>query len=341
MKNILLLLMSLFLLLPLGCDSTPTSGCDSVDTGSSTSTSTGTTTDEDTGMPANWPLTGNLSVHDPGIIKTSNAYYVYGTGIGIEIKRANDGLNWSTIGKVFNFYPSWANLYVPNHESNIWAPDIEYYNGKYYLYYSISSFGSNTSAIGLATSSNLPNGWSDQGMVINSNSSKDYNCIDPNLVIDASGNPWLAFGSFWSGIKIVELNASTMKPKSGANIIGIASRGGGAIEAPDIVYRDGYYYLFASIDLCCKGASSTYKIIFGRSTNVTGPYVDKSGTDLMNGGGTIFDAGNARWKGPGGQSLMGTQAIAHHAYDASNNGAATLMIKNLYWDSEGWPYKGE
>jgi arabinan endo-1,5-alpha-L-arabinosidase len=65
----------------------------------------------------------------------------------------------------------------------------------------------------------------------------------------------------------------------------------------------------------------------------------KSGVNLLNGGGTLFDAGNERWKGPGGQSLWGTEAIAHHAYDAQNNGAATLMIKTLYWDANGWPYK--
>ncbi len=294
-----------------------------------------------TGMQDDWPLTGNLSVHDPGIIKDNSAYYVYGTGVGIEVKRSNNGTNWSTIGRVFNSYPSWANRYVPNHESNIWAPDVEYFKGKYYLYYSVSSFGSNTSAIGLATSSGLPYGWQDQGMVIRSTSSNNYNCIDPNLAIDASGNPWLAFGSFWSGIKIVQLDPSTMKPKAGAPIQGIASRNGGAIEAADIVYRNGYYYLFASIDKCCSGVNSTYKIIYGRSNSITGPYTDKSGNRLMNGGGTIFDAGNSRWKGPGGQSILGTNAIAHHAYDASNNGAPTLMIKNLYWDASGWPYKGD
>lgn len=326
MKNTIACLLSIFVLLFVAC--VPTDPVDPVDP-----------VDSGTGMPDNWPLTGNVSVHDPGIIKTNNAYFVFGTGVGIEVKRSYNGTEWSTIGRVFNTYPSWANRYVPGHESNIWAPDVQYYNGKYHLYYSVSSFGSNTSAIGLATSSSLPNGWTDKGMVIRSTSANNYNCIDPNLVIDASGNPWLAFGSFWSGLKIVQLDPATMKPKAGAAVNAIATRPSTEIEAPHIVYRDGFYYLFASIDKCCQGANSTYKIIFGRSRNVTGPYVDKSGKSMMNGGGTIFDSGNDRWRGPGGQSLMGTQAIAHHAYDASNNGAATLLIKNLYWDSNGWPYK--
>lgn len=283
----------------------------------------------------NWPLTGSLGVHDPSIIQ-SGSWYIFGTGVGIQVKRSSDGLAWSDIGRVFSSYPSWANTYVPNHESNIWAPDIKNYNGQFYLYYSISSFGSNTSAIGLAVSSSLTGGWSDKGMVIRSTSSNSYNCIDPHLVIDNSGNAWLAFGSWWNGIHIVQLDKSTMKPRSGASIINIAKRSGG-IECPSIVYRNGYYYLFVSIDKCCDGANSTYKIAYGRSSSITGPYVDKNGTRMLDGGCSIFDAGNDYWRGPGGQSLSGTSVIAHHAY-RSTDGAAMLLIKNLYWDSAGWPY---
>jgi arabinan endo-1,5-alpha-L-arabinosidase len=315
-------------------------GCDWSSSSSTTSSSTSSTSSSGSIHPDNWNLTGALGVHDPAIIKAGNDYYIFGTGIGIQVKRSNDGLAWRDNGKVFNFYPSWANSYVPNHESNIWAPDISFYNGTYYLYYSISSFGSNTSAIGLATTTNLASGWTDQGMVINSNGANNYNCIDPNMVVDQAGRAWLAFGSFWSGIKLIELDKSTMKPISGATIHSLATRGDTAIEAPFIVYRNGYYYLFASIGYCCRGANSTYKIIFGRSSDIIGPYVDKSGVEMLNGGGNLFDSGNDRWRGPGGQSLLGTDAIAHHAYDAYNNGAATLMIKNVYWDAEGWPYRG-
>lgn len=286
----------------------------------------------------NWPLTGSLDVHDPAIIQSGSTWYIFGTGVGIQVKRSNDGLAWSNIGTVFSSYPSWASTYVPNHADNIWAPDVKYYNGQYYLYYSISSFGSNTSAIGLAVSSSLTGGWSDKGMVIRSTSSNSYNCIDPNLVVDNSGNLWLAFGSFWNGIHIVQLDSATMKPKSGASIKNIATRSNTACEAAFIVYNNGYYYLFESVDNCCQGTSSTYKIMYGRSTSINGTYYDKNGTSLLSGGGSLFDAGNSRWIGPGGQSLYGTSVIAHHAYDADNNGAATLMIKNLYWDSAGWPY---
>lgn len=287
-----------------------------------------------------WPVTGNLYVHDPAIIKEGSTFYIFFTGAGIQRKRSKDGLTWSNIGRVFNSCPSWANSVVPNHDGNIWAPDIKYYNGTYYLYYSVSSFGSNTSAIGLATTTSLANpNWQDRGMVIRSTSANNYNCIDPNLVIDPSGRPWLAFGSFWGGIQLVELDPSTMKPKSGASIRNLATRGTTDIEGSYIVYRNGYYYLFVNFGYCCRGASSTTKIAYGRSTAVNGTYYDKNGVSMLQGGGTIFDAGNSRWRGPGGQSLLGTEAICHHAYDAYNNGAATLMIKNLYWDAEGWPSK--
>jgi arabinan endo-1,5-alpha-L-arabinosidase len=188
---------------------------------------------------------------------------------------------------VFDAYPAWADQYVPDHADNIWAPDVSLHDGSYYLYYSVSSFGSNTSAIGLATTASLASkDWQDQGMVIRSTASDDYNCIDPNLVVDDAGGLWLAFGSFWSGLELIELDPATMKPKADALLHSLASRLSTAIEAPYIVWRNGPYYLFASIDHCCRGVSSDYKVIYGRSASITGPYRDKAEVSLMSGGGT-------------------------------------------------------
>ena len=125
-----------------------------------------------------------------------------------------------------------------------------------------------------------------------------------------------------------------MKPTG--SLYSIASRGGG-IEAPSIVLRNGYYYLFVSTGTCCQGVNSTYQIRYGRSTSITGPYVDKSGVNMMNGGGTLLDGGNDRWRGPGGQDIAGTSVIVRHAYDAQDNGNAKLLISNLNWDADGWP----
>lgn len=282
-----------------------------------------------------WETTGDNVVHDPTIIKVGDSWHVFSTGEGIQHLTSTDGLTWTRLTKVFSTPFSWWSQYVPNQSYNdVWAPDIEYYNGKYYLFYSISSFGSRDSAIGLASSTNINGPWTDHGMVTRTTSSDNYNAIDPQLFIDPSGKPWLTYGSFWSGIKLTRLNEDTLKPTG--TLYSIATRPAG-VEAPTLTYRNGYYYLFASIDSCCNGVNSTYKMVVGRSQNITGPYLDKNGVSMLNGGGTIIDAGNTRWKGPGHQDVYENNIIIRHAYDATANGTPKLLINDLYWDSAGWP----
>jgi hypothetical protein len=96
-------------------------------------------------------------------------------------------------------------------------------------------------------------------------------------------------------------------------------------------------YLFASVGFCCRGVDSTYQIRYGCATSISGPYLDKSGIDILQGGGTLLDSGNQRWIGSGGQDIAGTHTIARHAYDATDNGAPKLLIDTLYWDAQGWP----
>lgn len=288
------------------------------------------------GSEYHWPITGNLGTHDPTIINENGTWWQFQTGPGIYGKVSrNGGLNWEPLASVLSSKLSWWSQYVPNQVgTDVWAPDVEVYNGRAYLYYSISTFGSKVSAIGLLSASSVAaGGWRDDGLVISTNNSSNYNAIDPDLVIDANGAPWLAFGSWNTGIKLTRLG-SNMKPTG--SLYSIASRSGG-IEAPTIVNRNGYYYLFVSTGTCCQGVNSTYQIRYGRSTSITGTYVDKNGTSMMSGGGTLLDGGNARWVGPGGQDIEGTGVIARHAYDAQNNGNATLLISNLRWDSSGWP----
>ncbi len=286
-----------------------------------------------------WNAQGAIVTHDPTIINENGTWRVFQTGDGIQGKRSTDnGYNWSGVPQIFLSRPSWWKTYVPEHTSlDVWAPDIEHYNGRVWMYYSISSFGKNVSAIGLVSAPSIASGsWRDDGLVLRSTASDNFNAIDPNLTFDKDGNPWLAFGSFWSGLKIVKIDKSTMKPTG--SISSIAFRSGG-IEAPSVLYRDGYYYLFASIDKCCSGVDSTYKIIYGRSKNITGPYVDRNGVSLLNGGGTVLDSGNNRWVGPGGQDIYRTSqhsVIARHAYDANDNGTPKLLVNDLKF-SGGWP----
>ncbi|CAE6441386.1 unnamed protein product [Rhizoctonia solani] len=163
-----------------------------------------------------------------------------------------------------------------------------------------------------------------------------FYAIDPNLIIDGS-NWWLSFGSFWTGIKLVQLGSSTGKPSS-STIYSIAKRtsGGGAVEAPIIVKNGSYYYLFTSWDKCCSGTSSTYNIRVGRSSSITGPYVDQSGVALTSGGGTQILASHGSIIGPGGQHVFkdtGAWVIDYHYYTSSGS----LLGINLLDFASGWP----
>lgn len=297
-----------------------------------------------------WELTGAIrQIHDPVIIRGEDAYYLFCTGTGILIRRSVDLLDWERTFPpvVFANLPDWAREKIPG-ATNIWAPDIAYYNGKYHLYYSVSTFGSNRSVIGLVTNTTLnfddeAYAWVDEGLVIESTGAENYNCIDPNLVFDADGAPWLAFGSFWSGLKLRRLDFETGKPSAeDETVYDLARRtvNSGAVEAPFIVRKGGFYYLFASFDFCCRGTDSTYHVVVGRSETITGPYVDRAGTPMLRGGGTQITFPTDRWRGPGHNAILQTEDadyIVYHAYDAESRGVPTLRIDRLVWDADGWP----
>jgi arabinan endo-1,5-alpha-L-arabinosidase len=284
-------------------------------------------------------LSGNLGAHDPAALLVSGTYYEFQTGLGS--KTSTNVTSWTGGSRPFTA-PSWMTTSVPG-VGDLWAPDISYFGGQYHLYFAGSTFGSNRSCIGHATRASMSSGsWTDQGSAAicsNVGTSDNWNAIDPAVELDTAGTPYLVFGSFWSGIKMIQLDQNGLRV--GTTVTSIASRpsNGGALEGPYIVRRCGYYYLFTSWDTCCQGASSTYNIRVARSTSITGPYSDKAGTASLQGGGTLIAQGNSTWAGPGGQSvfLSGTKAyLIYHAY-AMSNGAATLRIADLVWDSSGWP----
>jgi len=296
-------------------------------------------------------LEGDIrQVHDPSIIKDGDTFYLFSTRAGIAIRCSKDLVHWRLCGDVFAHLPEWAVKDVPGLRG-LWAPDISYFNGQYHLYYSVSTFGSNRSSIGLATNQTLDPAsekyrWVDQGKVIGSNVSDDWNAIDPNVVFDEQDQPWLAFGSFWSGIKLRKLERATGQLSSqDQTLYSLASRprssdSPGAIEAPTIIWKNNYYYLFVSFDFCCRGKDSTYNIRVGRARRVTGPYMDRSGKPMMEGGGTLVIAGAGRWAGPGHCAVLHGKDgdhLVYHAYDTEWRGVSTLRIASIGWDAEGWP----
>ena len=301
-------------------------------------------------------LTGDLTpVHDPSIIAADDLFHVFSTsqlaeGKGLIHWRASpDMLDWTFIGGVMAEFPKWVTDILPD-TKGAWAPDISYVNGRYLLYYAVSTFGSNHSLIGLLSSPTLDNtaadfGWRDDGLVIQSTKWDDYNAIDPNHVIDKDGRHWLAFGSFWSGLKLIELDPTTNKPKTGAKVLPLAARDRpDAIEAPFIFRHGNFYYLLASYDFCCRGADSSYYTCVGRAADITGPYVDRDGRKLSDGGGTLLLHAKLdpqqRYKGPGGASVLQSgdnDIVVYHAYDARNNGMPTLRLQPLAWTADAWP----
>lgn len=301
-----------------------------------------------------------VRVHDPAIIEQDGTFYIFATGNGVSILRSNDLRHWEQAGRVFDALPAWAAAEVPGARGSLWAPDISHFDGKYFLYYSVSTFGGQRSAIGLATNTSLdPQSpayrWVDQGMVLHSVPGvSTFNAIDPNLVMDADGVPWLSWGSFWGGIKMRRLDRGTGKlSASDTTLYSLASRTGvdvsdgpndtQSVEAPFIIRHGQYFYLFASYDMCCRGARSTYNVRVGRSTMVTGPYLDALGKPMTEDGGTRVLAGEGKVHGPGHNSILTVgekQYMAHHYYDAEDNGRSKLQIRPLTWTADGWPRVG-
>lgn len=301
-------------------------------------------------------LQTNIPVHDPVMIRQDGVYYVFATGRGISMWSSKDMQNWKKGKPVFIAPPEWAVKAVPGFKGHIWAPDISYYNGLYYLYYSISTFGKNRSCIGVATNKTLNPAsadyqWTDHGQVIESVPGRDeWNAIDPNLIVDEQKQPWLAFGSFWNGIKLVKLDAdarSIAQPQTWFTLASVprtrpgsdSTAGNGAIEAPFIFKKFDYFYLFASYDYCCRGAKSTYKMRIGRSKSLTGPYLDKDGKAMTQGGGTLLLEGNAEWHGVGHNAVCtfdGVDYLVFHGYDAKDKGRSKLRMVRLNWKND-WP----
>ena len=284
-------------------------------------------------------------IHDPStVVKCKKEYWVFGTGPGVISYRSKDLLHWERGPRVFEEPPAWRNEVVPGHNGFFWAPDVIHLKDRYLLYYSVSAFGVNTSAIGLATNTTLDPAdpkykWEDRGIVVQTGRGDNSNAIDPAVIRDAEGKLWMAYGSFWSGIKLIQLDPATgrrIAPDSPVHALATNR----TIEASAIFRHGGRYFLFVNWGLCCRGKDSTYEIRVGRSAKITGPYLDREGRDLLRGGGTLFLGTDGPFIGPGHAGILserGTDWLSCHFYDGGSNGAPTLALRRLRFDREGWP----
>jgi arabinan endo-1,5-alpha-L-arabinosidase len=292
----------------------------------------------------------NIGVHDPSaIIKCRDQYWVFFTGNGTPSIHSTDMVNWTPGPRTFAAAPAWVAQAVPGFRgTNFWAPDISKTGDRYMLFFSGSAFGKNTSSIGVATNPTLDPAdpaykWSDGGMVVTSRREDDFNCIDPCAFHDTDGKLWLSFGSFWSGIKLIELNPQTgLRMAADSPMYNLAHSG--SIEASYLYKHDNHYYLFASFGLCCRGVNSTYNTRVGRSDKITGPYLDKNGKDMLVGGGTLITSTDGPFVGPGQAGIFeenGQAWFTCHFYDATANGQSKLSIRPLTWSTDGWPVIGK
>jgi arabinan endo-1,5-alpha-L-arabinosidase len=291
-----------------------------------------------------------IGVHDPSpIVKCKDQYWIFFSGSGTPSIHSADLINWTVGPKTFSIALPWVAKAVPaNRNIDFWAPDVIKVGDRYMLFVSASTFGKNTSAIGVATNATLdPTDpayhWTDGGVVVQSVEKDDFNCIDPSTFHDSDGKLWLAFGSFWSGIKLIELDPTTGRRISPDSPMYDLAHWD-AIEGSYLYHHGQYYYLFASFGMCCRGAASTYNTRVGRSDKVTGPYRDRNGKDMLLGGGTPVAGKDGPMVGPGQPGIFeenGKSWFTCHFYDTTANGASRLSIRPLSWTADGWPVLGK
>lgn len=294
-------------------------------------------------------VTGAIRSHDPSrTIREGAKYYQYYTEEGVGSKQSTDLVHWTEGPPVFATPPAWTTELVPGFHGKIWAPDVIRVKDKYFLYYSISTFGKQTSALGLATNTTLDPGspdykWVDEGAMLQSRDGLPYNAIDPAPFLDDDGKLWLVWGSYWEGIHIAELDPATGKrlhPETPPVQLARQKAPSTDIEAAYLHKHDGKYFLFVNFGSCCSGVKSTYNIRVGRGDSPTGPFVDKAGVDLKDGGGTMFLEADGRYVGPGHVGILSQgddDLLSYHYYDGEDHGRSKFRIRRLEWGADGWP----
>nr|WP_278842740.1 arabinan endo-1,5-alpha-L-arabinosidase [Melissococcus plutonius] len=297
-------------------------------------------------------------VHDPTIIEENGKFYLFSTDTqqppttGVPIRTSVDLVHWKFEKSAMKDVPKQAKEW--SGAKGLWAPEIIYMNGEYRMYYSASTFGSTTSLIGLASAPHPLGPWKDQGTVIKTNKDlANHNAIDANICLDHKGNPWLVYGSFFGGIYITQINLKTgklMRKDYGTKIAERLQIVDNAIEGPFIYYnpKTKYYYLFVSFD----SLSNSYNIRVARSKEITGPYVDMNGYQMINLteqpekiGVKLLGSYQFRQEAPvfapGHNSIFkrndGILFMVHHIRKKPFTEEFALNIRRLFWLENGWP----
>ncbi len=300
------------------------------------------------------------NVHDPTVIQFRGRYFCFSTsGAGFAIVRSSDDLkSWKTLGPVLPDTPEW--LQKRYQHRALWAPDVFVQGDRLRMYYCTSNFGTNESVIGMAECANFDpdrplEGWKDTGLVIESVKGRDfYNAIDPKVIADGD-RQWMFFGSYFAGIHLVELDPRSGKLKNPSDpkpqcVARNTDERGNPLEGASVCKRGSHFYLFVSYGLAAQGIRSTYRIMVGRAESVVGPYVDREGRSMVEGGHENVLKSSFPMIGPGGSDVFldssGRWLMPYHFYDARHYwqgglwGMPTLQIRELLWSEDGWPLPG-
>jgi arabinan endo-1,5-alpha-L-arabinosidase len=290
----------------------------------------------------NHPLSnsGNLQAHDPNIIYHDSHYYLFKGGIHIPIlKSTNITGPWTELGTVL----ASDSIIQKGNRARPWAPTTIHRNGLFYCYYTLSAQGSRNSAIGVATTPALDGTpWTDHGLVINTGQgpgSDVYpytvtNAIDASVVVDEdSGQVYLNYGSFWRGIWQVPLAEDMVHVKdAGApdavQLAFVPRKKSKPVEGSWMSYKNGFYYLWFSFGKCCNfqrgfpARGKEYSVRVGRSESVRGPFVDRKGKSLVEGGGTVvYGSNHGSVYAPGGMGVLdggeGLDILYYHFLNTS------------------------
>jgi arabinan endo-1,5-alpha-L-arabinosidase len=292
------------------------------------------------------PAKGDTWTHDPTLAREGNVYYLYytrapDTGLRVPFETSTDGVTWKKSGAVFPADLPWWSTDIPIPE--IWGPDVHKINGTYYVYYSVSAWGNFNSSIGLATNTTLdPSNsnyrWVDRGKVIDfRNGGSGVNVIDPDLFVDDDGSFWLVYGSFKSGIRLVQLDPGTGKLLKDPPDLTVITNSLG--EGSSLIKHNGFYYVMVSRGTCCAQLASTYQVVMGRSATLKGPYLTKDNKRMLDGAYTLLLAGDTNHPGQGGQSFYeenGQLYMVYHAYTAPS-GDPVVNVRPVFFDKMDWP----
>ncbi|UYO97469.1 arabinan endo-1,5-alpha-L-arabinosidase [Microbacterium sp. M28] len=317
-----------------------------------------------TGDPTTW---GARNAHDPTVVRGDDGlWYMFSTDaaagfdgipVGAHVRTSPDLVTWSFQGTALGEVPAPAREW--SGAAGLWAPEVVRWptadgSTRWHMYYSASTFGSRTSAIGLATAEHLAGPWTDQGIVVATRHERDgHNAIDAAVTFDRAGRAWMIYGSFFDGIHIVELSLETgerVREEKGALIARRPSNVDGAIEGAFVVYRpeEDRFVLFVSYD----SLVDTYSVRVGVADEITGPYRDAAGNDLTDPaaeqaavvgtkilGGHRFPGGTG-FIAPGHNSVFrdgDATFLVHHVRLADAPTQHEAQIRRVHWTGGGWP----